>query len=212
MKVARVLDRFGVCRLLGYRTIEVGLWSWFFLRGWHVLKVILAFTLGSVVLFSPWIYCSFFKLGPWAQVVFLYSPNRNLNTYKTNWGFKLFVVRNTAALAGSAMLAQKNTPKHPKTMVHRAYGIYMTSWRPQLLKIINYDPNAKKTGKRGKRRRVARIPCVARIYGNNRRIARIAENFTILEQLQEFLQSWLCWYVCMYVCIEAWYIYHDILI
>ena len=31
--------------------------------------------------------------------------------------------------------------------------------------------------------------CVARIPGDNRRVARIQENFTISRELQEFLQS-----------------------
>ena len=199
MKVARVLDRFGVCRLLGYRTIEVGLWSWFFLCGWHVLKVILAFTLGSVVLFSPWIYCSFFKLGPWAQIVFLYCPNRNLNTYKTNWGFTLLVVRNMAALAGSAMLAQKI---HQNIRKLRFIGHMAFTWRPgdpSSWRWLTMIQTPKKQGRGAKGGELREFPCVARIYGNNRRIARIAENFTILEQLQEFLQSWLCWYVYIYI-------------
>ena len=100
------------------------------------------------------------------HIVFLDSPNRNLNTDKTNWGFKLLVVRNMAALAGSAMLAQKNTPKHPKTAVHRAYGITWRPGDPSSWKMINYDPNAKKTGKGGKRRRVARISlCCENLWG-----------------------------------------------
>ena len=173
MKVARVLDRFGVCRFLGYRTVEVGFWSWFFLRGWYVLKVILAFTLGSVVLFSPWIYCNFFKLGPWAQIVFLYCPNRNLNTYKTNWGFKLLVVRNMAALAGSAMLAQKNTPKHPKTAVHRAYGITWRPGDPSSWRWLPMIQTPKKQGRGAKGGELREFPWVARIHGDNRRIARM---------------------------------------
>ena len=195
MKVARVFDRLGVCRLLGYRTIDFGFWSWFFLRGWHVLKVILAFTLGSVVLLSPRIYCSFFKLGPWAQIVFLYRPNRSLNTFKTNWGFKLLVVRNMAALAGSAMLAQRIHKNIRKLgfIVHMAF-----TWRlgdPSSWRWLTMIQTLKNQGRGAKSGELREFPCVARIYGDNRRIARIAENCTILEQLQEFLQSWLCWYI-----------------
>ena len=53
----------------------------------------------------------------------------------------------------------------------------MTSLRPQLLKILHHDPNTKKKGKAAKSGELREFPGVARIYGDNRRIARISANF-----------------------------------
>jgi len=49
--------------------------------------------------------------------------------------------------------------------------------------MMKYKINMKKQGKGAKGGELREFPCVARIYGDNRRIARIPENFKIFELL-----------------------------